>query len=380
MLDVNMKARASTLGIVAMSALAFLDCGSTRRFTPTPSQVVLATDPAGLEVTRCGGRFVAIATIDGVGPFRLVLDTGSSASIFSSGLAARASLPLAPVDAIVGTADGARRIDRAVHVRSLKMGAFEIADFDALVYPSTANLGVDAGAYDGILGMSSFTSVAITFDFPRGRVSVSSRTLAEDPFTSTLDVSMGVPVVWASWDDFTVPAVLDTGYTGELALPRGGAWSFATAPGRRAALGRLDGSVSIGTMVLEQPSVRLTEEPALVGTEALRNTVLTLDARTRLARFDGPRLVVARPKLGIGATFRQTDASWEIRSVFDDTPASRVGLRTGDRVLSIDGMPVRTFACGKWEERLGSPQPVRLQIERDGDPFGVEIVPTSLVD
>jgi predicted aspartyl protease len=374
------RAPARLVCAVAVLTLALLDCSGRQRLALAPAQTVLASERAELPVTRCGGRFVVQAVIDGAGPFRLVLDTGSSAILLGSRIADAAKLPSAGNGAVVGTVAGSRRLDRTVHVVALRVGQLELHDFKALVYATPDNLGGDARAYDGVLGMSAFSDVTLTLDFPRSRVFASRAPLPLDASTSEVDFSIGVPVVWASWGDFAVPAILDTGFTGEFALPHGGDWSFLTAPGLRARSGRLDGDVSFGSLVLATPSVRLTAQPALIGTEALRDVVLTLDAHNHRVRFEGPRTVASTPEQGIGASFREYEESWEVQSVFEDTPAALAGLHAGDRVVAIYELPVCAFACGKWQERVRSPHAVRLDVRRDGEPLAIVVGTATLLD
>jgi hypothetical protein len=375
-----MRTRIRALGLVAVLTLACLDGRNRRHFATAAAHTILATETAELPVTRCGSRFVAHAMVDGVGPFRFIIDTGSSANFVGSRMVEAAKLASTAVRVAVGTVGGRRRLDRAAHVATLRLGALEISDFDALVYETPTDGGGDVSAYDGVLGMSAFSSVTLTMDFRNGRVQAARAPLAAGESTSLFDFSTGVPVMWASWGEFAAPVVIDTGFSGEFALPRSGDWQFATAPGVRARSGRLGGDVLLGTLVLAQPSVRLTAHPALVGTDALRDVVLTLDARSRHVRFEGPRTIAARPVHGIGVSFREYKESWKIESVFDDTPASRAGLREGDRVVAIDTSPVGTFACGKWEERLRSSLAVRLDVERDGEPLEFMVGSTKLVD
>jgi phosphoserine phosphatase RsbU/P len=60
-------------------------------------------------------------------------------------------------------------------------------------------------------------------------------------------------------------------------------------------------------------------------------------------------------------------------------PADRVGLVTGDRVLSINGAAVESLINPSAVLRHGRPgQPIRLQVEREGTPFEVQLVPERL--
>lgn len=80
---------------------------------------------------------------------------------------------------------------------------------------------------------------------------------------------------------------------------------------------------------------------------------------------------------GIGARLRRP--STVVLEVFENSPASRAGLKTGDRIIAVDGHPVADqaseIAIGKIRgplgstvevvvERQGSPAPLRFSLER----------------
>ena len=77
---------------------------------------------------------------------------------------------------------------------------------------------------------------------------------------------------------------------------------------------------------------------------------------------------------GIVATFE--DEAMVIRSLAVDSEAAKGGLAAGDRVLSIDGRPMRgpgdwTAATGNWE----AGRPHRWLVSRGADRVSLEVVP-----
>jgi len=67
-----------------------------------------------------------------------------------------------------------------------------------------------------------------------------------------------------------------------------------------------------------------------------------------------------------------------IGSVERGSPAADSGLQRGDRVLSVDGEPVDSWAA--WVERIQEApgQPLRLRVERDGRPVELQVVPAEV--
>src|SRR5208282_5842988 len=55
---------------------------------------------------------------------------------------------------------------------------------------------------------------------------------------------------------------------------------------------------------------------------------------------------------GIGAALRQLDDGIALADVFPGDPASRAGLRRGDRILRIDGEPTQGMSLADALQRL----------------------------
>ncbi|MBI2711213.1 MAG: site-2 protease family protein [Actinobacteria bacterium] len=62
----------------------------------------------------------------------------------------------------------------------------------------------------------------------------------------------------------------------------------------------------------------------------------------------------------------QNPAHWQVGSVGADSAASRVGLRNGDKVVAIDGNPVRTFEDLRRLVNARPDRQIALTVQRDG--------------
>ena len=60
-----------------------------------------------------------------------------------------------------------------------------------------------------------------------------------------------------------------------------------------------------------------------------------------------------------------------VRNVEDKTPASEAGLRVGDRIIAVNGEPVRSGEQVSQYIREHTSQPVTLRIERNGSPLDI---------
>ena len=71
---------------------------------------------------------------------------------------------------------------------------------------------------------------------------------------------------------------------------------------------------------------------------------------------------------GIGVSIVQHRDGVYVQSTVDDTPASRVGLRYGDRIVEVDGKDARDWDSGQVSKNVRGAlgEPVRLKVERAG--------------
>ena len=71
---------------------------------------------------------------------------------------------------------------------------------------------------------------------------------------------------------------------------------------------------------------------------------------------------------GIGVTIVQHRDGVYIQSAVEDTPAGRLGLRYGDRILEVDGQDAREWSSEQVSKKVrgGKGEPVTLKVERAG--------------
>jgi PDZ domain-containing protein/aspartyl protease len=74
------------------------------------------------------------------------------------------------------------------------------------------------------------------------------------------------------------------------------------------------------------------------------------------------------PRGYLGIELAEQDGSVTVRRIFDKGPASAAGLKTGDRIASIQGKNVRTVAdVHRHGARIAAGQAVRLTVLRQGE-------------
>ncbi len=74
---------------------------------------------------------------------------------------------------------------------------------------------------------------------------------------------------------------------------------------------------------------------------------------------------------GIGMVTRLEDGLRFVSDVYDGAPADRAGIRVGDEILSVDGLPYREIAS--FRDKVGRPIDVRLRRHREGLPITITV-------
>jgi hypothetical protein len=273
------RAAVSLFGALAVPAFA-----ATQRLA-VPAQ------GATIPMLDFGGRPVVEVTIDGKGPFKLILDTGASVTVLDTSLANELGLNGTDTD-----------------VDLLRIGEVALAPLNVFVAPIARIMRGD-DLPRGVLSASIFPGHLLTFDYPARKLTVQRGALPQADgrtvFSYKGDDLPAVPVKVAGRE---ISVHLDTGAPYALALPtrflkelplasepvqKGTARTHSGAlPIFEAAVA---GEVFVGEFKLNLPTVRFTDvvpDPQAtprgqMGGEALRGFVLTLDAsseRLRLAR------------------------------------------------------------------------------------------------
>ena len=78
---------------------------------------------------------------------------------------------------------------------------------------------------------------------------------------------------------------------------------------------------------------------------------------------------------GIGVQIQRHDDGVYITSVVDGTPASRAGLRYGDRILEVDGKDARDWSSDEVSKNVRGDRlkPVQLKVERAGEEIATDV-------
>ncbi|MDX6578076.1 MAG: carboxyl-terminal processing protease, partial [Blastocatellia bacterium] len=118
---------------------------------------------------------------------------------------------------------------------------------------------------------------------------------------------------------------------------------------------------------------------------AIQGMLFTLDPHSvyfSTAEFRKLKEDQASSFYGIGVQIQRHDDGVYIQSVVEGTPASRAGLRFGDRIVEVDGKDARDWSSDEVSKNVRGirGEAVRLKVERAGEeaPVNVKIVRDSV--
>jgi hypothetical protein len=249
-------------------------------------------------VERYGKPYVMV-TINGKGPFRFVIDTGTGGdAMVTPELAAELGLPTVGHATLSDPSGQGGRKSPIVMIDSLQFGDIRFSNIRAVSHPFFA----EAGTCEGLLGFTLFRDYLLTLDFPNRLVTLTTGSLTPDGEKSVLPFRMpdGVPVATLKVDGLApVDAQLDSG-GGGLVIPEklashlkydvdpvvfASGRSVSTCFQLKAA--KLASDVKLGRYTFTHPVVEIHPAFPLVnfGSPPMQIFAITFDQKSLLVRF-----------------------------------------------------------------------------------------------
>lgn len=292
------------------SALLLLVCAT--------AQSQSAPNSTTMEVVH-GKPYVQVM-INGRGPYRFVVDTGTGAeAILSPSLVEELQLPTAGHARLMDpSGQGEQRAD-IVLIDSLNVAGVEFTAVKAIRH----RLGGEENSCMGLLGFTLFRDYLLTLNYPDHRLTLAQGALRPDGEQSVLPFRMpdGVPVAALRIGSQRVDAQLDSGGIG-LTLPESLAerLKFASDPvlfGNGQSLstrftvktGRLRSDVRMGRYTFAHPVVEVHPAFPLVnfGSCPMQNFAVTFDQNRLLVRFDAQNTTFHLDELPTVLRMQNTD-------------------------------------------------------------------------
>jgi predicted aspartyl protease len=283
--------------LVALGAAARAGEGQSappRRLPAPPARTDLA-HAVRVPMDRVGHLIAVQARVNGKGPYRFVLDTGSAAPLRVSARLASA-LRLETIGT-VATSDPSGR--NPVAVKLVRVGSVQIGD--ARFSGIEASVGTRLGTLepDGIVGLSLFSRLTVTLDYPKRELRLSRRPLPTGgDHVVGFTLNRGVPQIGVIAAGVTLRVDVDSGSPAFLTVPspahvplRGeprvvGAGRSATGTFEISAAD-LAGELRIAGWSHRDPTIHIVEAfpVASIGSRLLGRYAVTLDLGSRRIAF-----------------------------------------------------------------------------------------------
>lgn len=251
------------------------------------------------------GKPYVMVTINGRGPFRFVVDTGTGGqALITPELADLLQLPAIGRAHLTDPSGQGEQRAQVLYIQSLNLAGVEFADVRALRH----TLAGEDKTCMGLLGFTLFRDYLLTLDYPNHSLALTVGDLSPDGERSVLPFRMpdGVPIAPLTIGSERVEAQLDSGGVG-LTLPQqlAGQLKFTVAPvvyangeslSTRFELkaGRLGADIHVGRYTFVQPVVEVHPAFPLVNLGAcpMQNFAVTFDQKNLLVRFDSDREIL----------------------------------------------------------------------------------------
>ena len=329
--------------------------------------------------------FVSVK-INGRGPFRMLVDTGSSVTVVTPSVATAVNAseisedddPEESINAFGGTVDV-----RRVLLRTIELGPVQFEGVVAGVVESLDDLNQVSGKpVDGLLGFSVFSDLILALDFPGRRVLMSPNWPAGIP-PIRAELAMRepaeVPLVSARLQGRDFEVMIDSGSNHGLGISRDLAqltqWKAEPRPGPlvqalgatgREYMGRLAGELHLGRVTQDNPITAVGDGPPSLGVEFLKNFCVVFDQSHDKVWFcaDSDRAVPAPTARSFGLSLRADDGGWRVAGTIPGSPAEGAGIAKGDLVTEIENEPARNWTKDRIDGWTDTHEKVVLRVGR----------------
>jgi predicted aspartyl protease len=247
------------------------------------------------------GKPYVMVTINGRGPYRFILDTGTGGEVLiTPELARELALPATGKATLSDpSGEGSKKKVPVVLIDTLELAGVRFNTLEAVEHTFQS----EAGQAEGLLGFALFRDYLLTLDFPNRRMGLSTGALTPDGEKTVLPFTLqsGVPVTQLRLSDqVAVQALLDSGGAG-LEIPEQVAaplkydvdpvlfavgHSICTTFQIKAA--KLGTDVKLGRYVFAHPVVQIHSAfpVANFGAWPMQGFAITFDQENQLVRFE----------------------------------------------------------------------------------------------
>lgn len=350
--------------------------------TVTDAHIDNGVEKTVVPFTYGNRKLLVEARINGKGPFPFVLDTGGHA-ILTPAAAATLDLKMHGASQSYG-AGGGSTASSFTRVDKLQLGDAEIDRQSFLVLP-LPNVMTDLGNQPpiaGILGLELFERFAVSLDFDKKEMTL-QYFAAYTPPTGAKSIPISftddMPLIQATMDGQRGIFGVDTGNSGPLMLfpqwagrhgltayymagvpatngGQGGQFTTHSAFIRSLRIGGLDVPADeVGELTPEQAgSTSNPSEAGNLGLPVWKHFLVAFNYR-RGEMYLKPRANFVLPAQTASAGFaavKLEPAAFTVVKLLAGSPASKAGMKQGDKIIDVDGIPASKLASLWLIERI----------------------------
>jgi hypothetical protein len=362
---------------IRLAAVLLLTCAGQRLAAAFNESAPLFTRLAGTVAVPAEftnrSLFVTVK-INGHGPFRMLVDTGSSVAIVTPSVAtavdaheiAEDAEPDESINALGGTVEV-----RRVLLHTVELGTVQFE-------------GVVAGGkpVDGLLGFSVFSDLILALDFPGRRVLMSPNWPAGMPpvrAEMAMREPAEVPLVSARLQGRDFEIMIDSGSNHGLGIspdfaqstqwkaePRPGPLVQALGATGREYIGRLAGELHLDRVTQDNPIAAVVDGAPSLGVEFLKNFCVVFDQGHDKVWFcsDSDRAVPAPTVRSFGLSLRADAGGWRVAGTIPGSPAEGAAIAKGDLVTEIESEPASNWTKDRIDGWTDTHEKVVLRVAR----------------
>lgn len=359
------------------------------------SSAQLASKPARKHAATASGtrfdlvdnRIFVSVRLNGRGPFRFILDSGSDGHLIRPELAK--SLGLKPEGDEQGKGNGANSEDGwKAHIASIQLGSLTLLNQEAAVLPfnQVTNL-FGTARVDGILGLPAFQQQVLKIDYDQ-------RLLSFTPFDKFIYTGNGkvlafeygaddIPAIFGNLDGIPGTFGLDTGARASLLLftpfveknlltekysarvEGVTGWGFGGPVKTKLARAQ---KLEVGGFSISNPVTRLmtqpsgtnssAEEDGLIGEDVLKQFNVIFDYKHHQIILEPNRRFGHQDSYDrTGMWVAQDGNDFPVVDVIANGPAAEAGIAPGDKITAINGVPAAHLALPELRERWAEDPP-----------------------
>ena len=284
---------------------------------PRPDLTVLASDHVNLPTVQDSGLLFVDVRLNGVGPYRLLVDTGTTGVVLCADTAKTSGLK--PFEESHSATPEEKVQVSVARLERLDSGGLTLEGMsvEVMKVDDAALFRRAFGRFDGFMGFGAFRDVLLQVDFPGSQVSVTRLEGQPKSLQGGLPYSPGsnlCPYVLIDFLGRMVPAMIDTGSNFGIVVPDLGPDSSRVLytegdVSRGVAIGsthlgslrnaQIVGVLRSGPVSWSNPKVGLLkpgEKMGNIGAAALNTWTLVFDQQSRRIYFTGSSLSRSWPK------------------------------------------------------------------------------------